>query len=244
MSHNWYFTLRRWAEVWIVEQHEGTDLPLDGFATCADALSHVRELGGGSIRLFCDVNDPKCSQTADIYRLRRDREITQMRVQLPLADSVRRSSDSIQLRTFRAGSDNQAWLAVNNAAFAGHPEQGDWDAPMLAQRLAEPWFSAADFLLYEEAGRLVGFCWTKVHTETHPPMGEIFVIGVDPAHHGKGLGRRLIVAGLDHLAQKNLRVCLLFVDSASEQALALYRALGFDAHSRVNCFVGTIPSRR
>jgi mycothiol synthase len=240
MSHSSYFTLRRWSSAWIIEQHEGTEHPLDGFATCADAFSHVRELGGGSVRLFCDANDLTCSQTADVYRLRRDRELTQMRVQLPLADSVRRSSDSIHLRTFRPGIDDQAWLAVNNAAFAEHPEQGNWDTQMLAQQLAEPWFSATDFLLCEEAGRLIGFCWTKVHTETHPPMGEIFVIGVDPAHHGKGMGRRLVVAGLNHLSTRNVGTGMLYVERHNFTAFALYEELGFVEHHRIHCFSGML----
>ena len=149
----------------------------------------------------------------------------------------------MQIRAFRPGIDDESWLTVNNAAFAGHPEQGNWDARMLAQRLAEPWFSAADFLLYEEAGQLLGFCWTKVHSDSHPPIGEIFVIGVDPAHHGKGLGRRLAIAGLDHLALHGMQICFLYVDSDSKHAIAMYQMLGFAVHRRVICFAGIIPSR-
>ena len=45
-------------------------------------------------------------------------------------------------------------------------------------------------------GRLAGFCWTKVHDDEEPPLGEIYVIAVDPDFVGRGLGRALTVAGL------------------------------------------------
>jgi mycothiol synthase len=155
-----------------------------------------------------------------------DRRQHQMRVPLPRADVVR-VPEGVAIRSFRPGVDDAAWLHVNNRAFANHPDQGGWVEEILARRMAEPWFDAAGFLLAWRGEDLAGFCWTKVHEEPER-LGEIFVVGVDPDAQGLGLGRALVLAGLDHLAR--VRQCpdgVLYVAADNAPAVALYESLGF-----------------
>jgi mycothiol synthase len=132
------------------------------------------------------------------------------------------------LRTFHPGADDEAWLAVNARAFADHPEQGRWTAGDLAVRLTAPWFDAAGFFLAvrEADDRLVGFHWTKIHSGTEP-VGEVYVLGVDPSAHGTGLGAALTLAGLRYLRGRGLAGVMLYVDESNRAAMALYVKLGF-----------------
>jgi len=168
------------------------------------------------------------------------RTVTQMRVNLPLSQDVLANTKEIENCAFRVGTDDQSWLDVNNRAFSDHPEQGGWTKEILQSRQQEPWFSPNGFLLHHVDNKLAGFCWTKLHLETQPVLGEIYVIAVDPEFVGKGLGRSLTVAGLQHLAKLGTTVGMLYVDIQNSAALNMYSALGFTSHHQQCAFVGDV----
>jgi mycothiol synthase len=200
-------------------------------------LGEVARQGGGHVHLWVPKPTPSTDAMAAACGLRRGRDLLQLRVALPLSLSV----PPLPLRAFRPDEDEEAWLAVNNRAFANHPEQGGWTLETLREREAEPWFDPEGFLLLVEDQRLLGFCWTKVHATAEPPMGEIYVIGVDPEAQGRGFGRGLVLAGLDHLARRGLTLGMLYVDAANEPAVGLYRSLGFRLDHVDRAYTGDVP---
>lgn len=140
-----------------------------------------------------------------------------------------RLPEGVTVRPFVRGQDEQAWLGVNARAFASHPEQGAVTLEDLADRMAEPWFDPAGFLLAERDGRLVGSHWTKQHSAT---LGEVYVLGVDPDAGGHGLGGALLDLGLQHLRDAGMSEVELYVEGDHEHAVALYRGRGFSTANR------------
>src|SRR4051812_27163976 len=182
-------------------------------------------LDAGASRVWAHGDHPGAAALAAVTGLSRDRVLWQLRRPLTVPIPDWPLPPGLTLRAFRPGADDAAWLELNARAFATHPEQGRWTAADLALRMAEPWFDPAGFLLaVDGAGRLAGFHWTKVHPGG---LGEVYVLGVDPAGHRAGLGKALTVAGLRHLAGLGLDTVLLYVDESKAGAVALYRGLGF-----------------
>jgi mycothiol synthase len=198
------------------------------------ATAYIAGEGGGLVVLWIMQPDDRDDRAAERAGFRHQRDLVQQRVSLPLAERPE-WPPGIEVRPFVPGRDDTAWVQVNNRAFADHPEQGGWTEDTLRRRMAEPWFDPKGFLLAFDADGLAGFCWTKVHppTTNDLELGEIFVIGVDPSRKGRGLGKPLVVAGLASLADRGVRVGMLFVDAANEKAVGLYASLGFTT-SRVD----------
>lgn len=206
------------------------------------ALDVVASEGGGHVHWWVFEPTNLHASLARDAGFEPGRRLVQMRVPLPLhADTP-----TVETEPFRPGVDEDEWLAVNNAAFARHPEQGGWDREILESRERESWFDPSGFLVHRREGKMVGFCWTKLHgpdgalDELQRPMGEIYVIAVDPSAAGAGLGTRLVGAGLAHLAARGVATGMLYVDEDNTGAVAMYERLGFTSHHTEVAYVGDV----
>ncbi len=211
-----------------------------GHDLVAQLLELCADVGGGAhqLRLWAHGESSAAHGLATSMGFTRARVLWQMRRSLYAALPTTALPDGITLRSFLPGIDDAEWLALNASAFADLPDQGRWDAGDLGRRMGEDWFDPQGFLLAEASdGSLAGFHWTKIHGahahddhhhhHAHDPIGEVYVIGVGPAHRGTGLGRALLLAGLQHLRAQGLTQAMLYVDSDNTSAIHLYESLGF-----------------
>jgi mycothiol synthase len=164
------------------------------------------------------------------------RKLHQLRAPLASPATLDGAVGTLSDRAFRPGQDEAALIDVNNRAFADHPDQGGMTPLSLAETMSLAWFDPEGLRVLDDParpGRLAGFCWTKVHPpsdDRRPALGEIYVIGLDPDHHGKGLGAPMTAAGLRWLARAGLTTALLYVEADNHPALATYARLGFSIH--------------
>lgn len=197
---------------------------------------HGRALGsallaasGKRLRVWAHGGHSAARHLAQVLGLTLFRELRQMRRSLTdLELSEPALPEGVTMRTFEPGADDAAWLAVNSAAFAHHPEQGSLTQRDLDDREAEAWFDPAGFFLAFRGDRLIGFHWTKVHAEER--LGEVYVLGVAPGAQGGGLGKALTTVGLRHLAAQALPTAMLYVDADNKAAVSVYERLGFRTH--------------
>jgi mycothiol synthase len=189
--------------------------------------------GGDGARIWAHGNLAPARATAAALGLVVVRQLIQMRRPLTSLPAVT-VSDGVRIRTYSGPADDAELLRVNNAAFARHPEQGGWTEADIVERRAEPWFDPAGLFmaLDDHSDKLLGFHWTKVHSAD---LGEVYVVGVDPAAQGRGLGATLTSVGLHHLAERLDKstdaTVMLYVEADNSAAVKTYRRLGFDVFS-------------
>jgi mycothiol synthase len=201
-----------------------------GTTLAADALAKVERAEAWS-----HGDHPGAARLAERFGLARERELLIMRRPTSSALADVAVPDGVRIRTFTE-ADEAAVLAVNAAAFAHHPEQGDLTFEDFRERRDEPWFDPDGLFLAvpddapspgDHGFELLGFHWTKVHRDEDPPYGEVYVVAVNPKAAGRGLGSVLTNVGLRHLADQGVGAVILYVDGDNEPAIALYERAGF-----------------
>lgn len=191
----------------------------------------------GERRFWAHGDLPAARGWAALLGLERERTLLRLalrsgaqagRVEPPAGTSIRPFGDD----------DLPGLLAVNARAFAAHPEQGRLDRAEFERRAKSDWFDPAGLWVAEQEGAIVGFHWTKVDAG----MGEVYVLAVDPAHHGEHLGGALLSRGLDHLAGIGVDGVQLYVEEDNARGLDLYTAAGFAESGRDVLYVSTTPA--
>ena len=148
---------------------------------------------------------------------------------------------AIRLRPAVA-SDAQAIGAVFDAAV-----RVGWT--YLGELASQPMFTAADWdkdvadhappnlmlVATDDADRVVGF------TAVHPGDCEMYLLFVDPAAAGRGVGRMLLTAADSALRAAGCREAFLYTHEQNERALRVYASAGYrpDGSIRESDFRGT-----
>ncbi len=205
-----------------------------GFGTAL--LNQAIKICDKKTRIWSHGDLPQAQSIAYSLKLERLWANLQMSKKLIELEEI---SSKYPIRRFLPGVDDEAFLDLNNKVFTEHPDQGGWSKSDLEVRVNEEWFDEKGFFVCEDKGKLIGFCWTKIHgaqthshegNETdhgHEAIGEIYVLAVDPAYKGQGIGKNLTNTGLNYLKYQGLSNAMLYVGVENKAALNLYKSLGF-----------------
>lgn len=198
------------------------------------AVSAAVESGASRLRWW--VYDAGRDSLPPRFGFQPERELLFLARDLPVGPAPE-WGEGIRVTGFRVGTDEEAWLAVNNGAFAGHPENGDLTIQDVERRMAMDWFEPEGLRMAWRDAELAGFCWTKFHPDRE---GEIYIIGVAPAFQGEGLGKALVLEGMRHLAEAGCRRVFLYTEGDNLKAISLYEALGMTTERVHRSFIRSV----
>jgi len=162
------------------------------------------------------------------------RRFLEKRLDLSEAHLLKINTVASLCRCLRRGEEDKL-VQIQNRSFANTWGYSPNTIEDISYRTGLPNCSLEDIILACDADRPIGYCWTKIHFEEGKAIsggnGRIYMLGVDPNHRGKGVGKQVLLAGLSHLKSKGIRTVELTVDSDNKAACALYRSVGFEVHS-------------
>jgi mycothiol synthase len=201
-------------------------------------IEAARQAGDARFDVWAHHADAAANGLAASYGMRISRQLWQMALRLDSVAPRHRLKpvpEGIRVRRFREGQDEQLLIGLIREAFAEHPENAVFDADDLANRATLPWFDPSAILIAEDAGtaRPLGMHWMKLAA---PPVGEVYILAVAPWAHGRGIGRLLLLHGLEEMRERGVEVAILYVDAGNDAAIGLYRQAGFRFEHLDTCY--------
>jgi mycothiol synthase len=209
-------------------------------AATARASEIVAERGAisGTLQTRCDIADSSTRTALEANGLRSVRELwTIVRASLEGVQEPRFPSH-INVRHYRVGQDEQAWVTAFNDAFADH--FGGWMGMPLAfweRYVASPTFKPHISLVAWDGVQIAGFGHFRIDDELNAlrgrKQGVMRYIGVRPAWRRQGLARALTRAGLLALGEAGMDSVGSGVDGTNVTgAHLLYLDEGFQVAGR------------
>ena len=145
-----------------------------------------------------------------------------LRMSAPMAGVARVPSSGISVVPMTE-ADADAIVAINNRAFADHPEQASMTCESFGVLSQSTWFDPDGVAVARCDDGIVGFCVTKAEGSG---VGEVYLLAVDPDSAGSGYGAMLASAGFEWLARHGATTASVWVDSTNHGAIRIYRKLG------------------
>jgi len=193
------------------------------------AIRRARELGARVAHVNIMEDNAVAQRLLSRLGFERVRRFLELR--LDIADVHWPDIDQATLgcRYLQRGEEDKL-TQIQNRAFAGTWGYNPNTVEEITYRTNLSTYSPEDIVLTCEGDKVIGYCWTGIACKGGVPSerkGQIFMLGLDPDYRGKGIGKKILLAGLAHLKSRSLQVAELTVDSENKAACALYKSIGF-----------------
>jgi len=226
-------------DCWVHPEHRrrGLATKLLGYAT-----NRARELGAKMAHVNIAEDNVVAGRVLSRLGFSLVRRFLELRLDIADVGGLDIDPAATGCRYLQLGEENKL-TQLQNRAFACTWGYNPNAVEEIAFRTSLSNCSLDDIILFYEGDKAIGYCWTGISCEEGVPsarMGRILMLGVAPDYRGKGIGKKLVLAGLARLKSKGLQVAELTVDSKNKAACALYKPLGFEVKIRTFWYEKTI----
>ena len=212
-------------DCWLYPEHrrKGLAAKLLGYA-----MQRAREVGAKVINVNIMENNTVAKMVLSKLGFKCVRRFLEFRLDMSKL-RWQETNQAAQECCYLKRGEEKKLTQIQNRAFAGTWGYNPNTVETITYRTHLSKFSPEDVVLTCDGDKVTGYCWTE---ETGAGEGRVYMLGVDPDYRDKGIGRRLLLAGLAHLKSKGVKVTVLTVDSENKAAYALYRSAGFELWKR------------
>ncbi len=197
-----------------------------GEALLVRSLSHAKGLGAKAAHLSAQGHDREAAYLYKKLGFALVKTQWQMRLDVKRWKAPAKGKEGISLRQLNPGEEALV-TDIQNRAFGGSWGFAPNVPEELRYRLRMRGSKVQDALILEEKGAPAAYCWTRVNKGKDGAVGIIWMIGVDPAYRGQGLGRAMLDASIADLKRRGATAVELTVYADNTPAVELYKAVGF-----------------
>jgi mycothiol synthase len=140
------------------------------------------------------------------------------------------------LRSFTVDEDEETLVDLQNTAFGENWGFAPNTVDEISARVSLDRSSPDGIIFVVDGDRPIAYNWTLQASNSHKSVGWVAMTGVHPDYRGMGLGRTVVIAGMEYLVSQGVDGIELEVDSANTAARELYLKLGFEKVSETVWF--------
>lgn len=202
-------------------RHEGIGRDL-----LESVVHYTSSLGASVLHVEAPSDGTEARHILEAEGFREIKRYWKMRWEGPKAPAVA-LRDGFKLRSFRLGQDEAALTALQNTAFSTSWGFCSNTVEEISARVRFSRCHPEGIILAMDGDRLAAYNWTMRTSEGPGGTGWVAMTGVHPDYRSKGLGRAVVVAGMEYLKAMAVDAIELEVDSENQPATKLYLGLGF-----------------
>jgi mycothiol synthase len=203
------------------------------------AIQHVKQSGISVAQVSIKETNTAAGQLASRLKLAVVRRFLQLNLDICNTDLPEVNPGEFEIRALQRGEEDEL-TGLQHRCFAGTWGFNPNTIEDILYRLNLSGCAVEDVIMAYEDNSPVGYCWTRIIPLTNPDReknrGLIHMIGVDPEFRHKGIGKKVLLAGLKYLKHIGSGTVGLTVDHENLAARSLYISIGFKESATLEWF--------